>query len=331
MASDTLSQREIDRLFSGSGEAPAKPPAAPEPRADVQVYDFRRPNRISKDRQRSLEAIYGMLAKSLEGWLTGRVRGQIDMRLVAVEQFTFGEFMLSLPNPCAAYVFNIGDKGGPQAVIDFGRELAFFLVERFLGGSVGLAVQDRGLTVLERRVVRIAAERAASLLMDAWAEYAELDLRLSRFESIPDMLQATNKEDPVLVANIEIQTGAGESTLLVCLPFSALEKFFMSSGQGLQVRPLPRPEQEAERKSVEKRLRGAMVPVSVRFPVFQLSLEALEGLKPGQTVLTGVNQDAEADVYVAGHRRFRANPGRIAAHLSALVVGSVSEDEENPS
>lgn len=330
MTSDTLSQREIDRLFSGSGE-PVEKPAPPETRTDVQVYDFRRPNRISKDRQRSLEAIYGMMAKSLEGWLTGRVRGQIDMRLVAVEQFTFGEFMLSLPNPCASYVFNIGDNGGPQAVIDFGRELAFFLVERFLGGNVGLAVQDRSLTVLERRVVRIAAERAASLLMDAWAEYADLDLRLSRFESIPDMLQATNKEDPVLVANIEIQTTSTESTLLVCLPFSALEKFFMSSGQGLRMRPLPRPEQEAERKMVEQRLRGAMVPVSVRFPVFRMSIAELNGLKAGEMVFTGVNKDVEAEVYVAGRRRFLAAPGRISAHMAARLTERVPDEEEDPS
>ena len=77
MSTETLSQQEIDALFSGADGASAA--AAPEPSApqrerveDVQIYDFRRPNLISKDRLRALEAMYGLMCKSIEGWLTAR-------------------------------------------------------------------------------------------------------------------------------------------------------------------------------------------------------------------------------------------------------------------
>lgn len=228
MSSETLSQEEIDLLFDGQ-RAPA--PAARRTRPpDVQVYDFRRPSRISKDRQRSLEAMYDLLAKTLENWLTGRVRSQVEMNLLEVQQFSFGEFVMSLPTPCSSFVFDIADSGGQQGVIDFGPELAFYLVDRLLGGSGPPVVLEQALTPLERTMVWIAAERITNLLSEIWRDHVKLDLELSRFESIPDMLQIANREDPVLVANIEVSADGMRSPLLVCLPFGVLEKFFTTSG-----------------------------------------------------------------------------------------------------
>ena len=108
MSSETLSQTDIDRLLGG-GSRGASAAAAPFSNAalDVQVYDFRRPHRVSKERLRTLEAMYERLVKGLEAWLISRVRGQIEVRLQSVEQFSFGEFTLSLPMPCSAYIFDI--------------------------------------------------------------------------------------------------------------------------------------------------------------------------------------------------------------------------------
>jgi len=99
MASGTLSQSEIDRLLGGA----ANLPFAGQEEAAIQLYDFRRPHRVSKERLRTLEAMYERMVKSLESWIIGRIRGQIEMRLQGVEQFSFGEFTLSLPTPCASF------------------------------------------------------------------------------------------------------------------------------------------------------------------------------------------------------------------------------------
>ena len=107
MTIDLLSQHDIDRLLDGGGAGSAGSVAM-----DVQIYDFRRPHRVSKERLRTLEEMYERMVKSLEGWLVGRVRGQVEMRLQSVEQFSFGEFTLSLPTPCATYIFDVAESGG---------------------------------------------------------------------------------------------------------------------------------------------------------------------------------------------------------------------------
>src|SRR5690606_38639940 len=64
-------------------------------RLAVRPYDFRQPSRISKDRMRSLRAIYGLMTKALEGWMTGRVREHAELEVASLDQHSFGELVFS--------------------------------------------------------------------------------------------------------------------------------------------------------------------------------------------------------------------------------------------
>lgn len=82
MATETLSQNDIDRLLVGGVRMTPTSSAS----RDVHVYDWRRPPRVSKERQRTVEAMYERLAKGLETWIDReheslRVARQ-DIRLV---------------------------------------------------------------------------------------------------------------------------------------------------------------------------------------------------------------------------------------------------------
>ena len=317
--SESLSQDEIDLLFSsGSADDSEKSPPKEEP--EIQVYDFRRPARISKDRKRSLEAIYGLLAKALEGWLTGRVRDAIMLELQSVEELTFGEFMLALPSPCASFVVDIEGTVGQQGVIDFGHEFAFFLVDRLLGGMAQPVLLERALTPTERLVVRIVAERIVHQLSEAWQDYVKMDLSLAGFETMPEMLQVANREDPVLTANLNVSMGDLNSPLLICLPFSVLEKFFTSTGsRKVQVAQGTAEERVAERSRLEKTLRNARIPVQARFPQSYRTLRELAKLQEGSVLQTDLTTDSELSVYVAGQKRFAGVPGRVGRKLAARL------------
>lgn len=330
--SETLSQQEIDALFNGGASEAEAEPSEPTPRGraadDVQVYDFRRPNLISKDRLRALEAMYGLACKAIENWLTARVRTQIELELVSVEHFNYGEFVFSLPSPCSAYVFDIADSG-QQALVDFGRDVAYFLVDRLLGGSGAPLIQDRVLTPLERMVVRIAADQIASELNAVWKEHVRLGLTMSRFESMPEMLRTSNREDPVLVANVMVKGAGLESQLVLCLPFAVLEKFFTGYGhQRVQSARGNSREREIDRTAIEGTLRGACLPVSARFPTAAVAMQDLAYLQVGQTMMTGLPQDVELDVWVGPQRRYIGLPGRAGNRIAVRLKEPV---ESTPS
>lgn len=324
MASETLSQQEIDLLFDGAHVTGTPPANTETPTSDVQVYDFRRPNRLSKDRLRSLEAMYGLLAKSLENWLTARARSQVEVELLEVQQFSFGEFTLSLPTPCASFIFDIRGTGGQQGVLDFGQELAFFVIDRLLGGTGPTLVMERPLTPLERLMVRIVADRVASQLKEIWDDHVALDLELSRFESIPDMLQIANREDPVLVANLEVSAAGMRSPLVICLPFGVLERFFTSSSsQRVQGPRGSSEERAADRTAIESSLRRTRLPVRVRLPEFPLSMRQLASLRPGGVLLTGHAPDADVEVYVGEQKRYYASVRRTGRKLAVRISDTI--------
>lgn len=322
MASETLSQNEIDALLGGGGKAAvaAVIPPVRDVLADAQVYDFRRPHRISKEKLRTLEAMYERFAKSLEGWLLGRVRGGVQLQLQSVEQFSFGEFTLSLPTPCASYTFELRQTGGQQGVIDFGHEFAYFLVDRLFGGSGAPALPNRALTPIERMAVRIVADRVLTVLQEVWQDYIDMDLGLTGFESIPEILRVANREEPVLVANIEVTAAETRSLLLICLPFAVLERFF-AGGTEQRASMLGTPEeQQVNRDLAEHSLRGARIPVAARLPTFHLSMRELLGLAAGSVLNTGVIRTAELDLIVGAQPRFKAAPGRIGPSLAVRLT-----------
>lgn len=331
MSSESLSQNEIDLLFGGGGKArPAPRPERQGSMPDLQVYDFRRPARISKDRKRSLTAMYGLLSKTLEGWITGRVRDQIQLELQSVEQLTFGEFMLALPSPCASFIVDVGDQAGSQGVIDFGSEFAYYIVDRLLGGAGVPHIPERALTQLERLVVRIVADRVVNQLSEVWKDYVSLDLNITGFESIPEMLQAANREDPVLVGNIEVTIQDTSSLLLLCLPFATLEKFFTgSTNRRTHVHPGTPEERAADRAHLEESLRHARLPVAARLPQFKVPVHKLADLRPGQILPTGLEPDSGLELFVADQRRFKGVPGRVGRTLAMRVDTPVVPEPED--
>lgn len=321
MASETLSQHDIDRLLGGAGRAAVARPGA---NLDVQVYDFRRPARVSKERLRTLEAMYERLVKNLEAWIISRIRGQIEVRLQSVEQFSFGEFTLSLPTPCSSFIFEIGGTG-QKGVIDIGPEFGFYVIDRVFGGTGQSTIYNRSLTPIERMAIRTVADRAAQLTEEIWQDHVPMELAVTGFESSPEILQVANREDPVLVANIEITAGGQSGLILICLPFAVLDKFFTSSGQQrLALLNSTEAEREAARLKTESAVREMPVELSVRLPRFELSLEELASLKEGTVLRTGIPRDARLVVYAGDQERFLGQAGRVSGMLAVRITDSVS-------
>jgi flagellar motor switch protein FliM len=326
--SEQLSQVDIDRMMQGA--MPERPVMTHRAGPDVQVYDFRRPHRVSKERLRTLEAMYGRLVKSFEGWLMGRVRGVVDLKLQSVEQISFGEYVLSLPPSCNSFILDIKDKAGDdavgeQGVIDIGRELAYYLVDRLFGGGSDPTILDRAMTPIERLAVRVVAERVMALVQEIWEDHVELELGLSGFESIPEIIQAAAREAPVLVTNIDASFAGTTSLISVCLPLSVLEKFFVM-GNGRSAAHTPRREPPGQRIITEGALRQTRVEVSARLPDFRLSMRDIAGLTSGSMLSTGIPVDSCVNLLVGNQARFKTAAGRVGRKLAVRVLEPLSAE-----
>src|SRR5882724_5223948 len=105
---DVLDQSEVDALLAAvdAGQVQAKTETAPTVfgsrganHVEVQLYDFKRPERVSKDQMRALEALHEGFGRNLGAALSGYLRTIIEVTVAHIEQLTYSEFIHSLPNP----------------------------------------------------------------------------------------------------------------------------------------------------------------------------------------------------------------------------------------
>jgi flagellar motor switch protein FliM len=247
-----------------------------------------------------------------------------------VEQYSFGEFTLSLPTPCASFICDIADSGGQRGIVDIGQDFAFFLVDRLFGGSGHPYNKDRPLTRVERMALRGIIERATSLLQEIWSDHIPLALDISSFESFPDiLLQTANRDDPVLVANIEVTAGDVNALMLVCLPFTVLDKFFTNSVQrqaGYQTGS--EQERALNRTMAEYSLRATRVNVSARLPGFEMSMRDIASMAEGGVLSTALAHDSPIRIRVGNQERFVGTAGRVGHKLAVRLDGALSDTGE---
>lgn len=299
--------------------------------ATVPLYDFRRPTRILRGRQATLQALYGVAAKSLESWLTGRMRSQIEVEVESVEQVSCADYLPTLDSPCATFIYEIEESGGQQLAVTFGRDLVFTLLDRLLGGAGEPQVETRILTPLERRVMRVVADHTASDLAAAWADQLPLTTIWRRFEALPEMIQIAAPEDDLLVTSLRVAFHARSSSIVVAIPFSVLRGFFSDGPERRAHGPKGNPEERRlERALVEGAVRATGMTVAVRLPVTAVAMRTLAALRPGDVLPTRLPVDSLAEIHIQDSPRFRARVGRRGDQVSAQIVDEVVAVPSSP-
>jgi flagellar motor switch protein FliM len=304
-----------DRPRAGRGSAVLTPRTAAG--RELPAYDFRRPSRLSTERRRVLEAMHERLGKELQGWLGARLRDEVEVRLQSLEQFAFGEVVLSLPTPCSSFLLDVAGVA-QQGLVDIAPECSMYVIDRLFGGEGKAPQLYRTLTPIERLAVRAIADRVATLLQEIWRDHVPLTCAVTGFESAPEMLQqVAGRDDAVLVANLEVVAGGTTGLILVCLPFAALDAFFTGHGA------VRAGAGEATPPSPEASLRAARVPVQARLPVFHLTMRAVSQLAVGSVLPTGIPTDARVIVRAGTQERFIGHPGRVGGHLAVRILDAV--------
>jgi flagellar motor switch protein FliM len=313
---DSLTQGEIDALIRGTQSSAM---VAPEP----VPYNFLQPPRISKEHRGVLMAIHERFAAGLQSFLSARLRTPVELTAVSAEQATFAEAVQALGTPCAAYVFRLTESPPAHGYLDLGAELAYYLVDRLFGGTGDTVGTGRALTALERTVIGGLVERALELYGGAWQDHVVLASTMEGFESNPDALNITTREDNCLVTHLEVRSGAARGFFTLCFPLTVIEEFLSSSFRGRRVSGGPGQDGGA-RAAVESALQHAGLVLTARFPRLWLSTRKLMDLKPGQMLETGHPVEEPIEVHVNGDLRYRATVGQTRRRLGLRITELVT-------
>ena len=324
-----LSQDEVDALLTAvdRGEIPDAAVAEPAARSGPAVrYNFRKPNRVSKDQVKMLQSMHESFARLYTASLTTLLRGLVEIELKTVEQVTYGEFIMSLSPPTCLVVFNMEPlKGG--AALEVNANILFRFIDRLLGGSGLLPVRLRDFTEVEQVLIERIAVRAMMDLQQAWQHAGTFGFRVAHVETNPQFVQLTSPNEVVIAITFDVAVGEERGHMTLVFPHLLLEPVMPKLNTHRNFAALQRdlsPEEGAGLQEnllrVGLTLRGVLaeVPITVR---------DLLDLKPGHVVSLGKRASAPAVVEVEGVVRFTGRPGTLNRKRALRVLSVVPKGE----
>ncbi|MBF7043911.1 flagellar motor switch protein FliM [Campylobacter volucris] len=224
---EILSQEEIDALLevvdddSDDSTASSKLEEL-EDKRDIVVYDFKRPNRVSKEQLRSIKGIHDKLARNLASQISSMMRSIVEIKLHSVDQMTYGEFLMSLPSPTSFNVFSIKPLDG-NCVLEINPSIAFPMIDRLLGGQGDSFDTLRELTEIELNLLDSILRIIMQRLKESWMNVSEIYPSVEAKESSPNVVQIVSQNEIVIMVVMEIIIGNSSGMVNICYPVVHLE------------------------------------------------------------------------------------------------------------
>ena len=222
---DILSQEEIDALldvvddetdlFEAGDESPVS-------NRQVTLYDFKRPNRVSKEQLRAFRGIHDKMARTLASQISSIMRSIVEIQLHSVDQMTYGEFLMSLPNPTSFNVFSMKPLEG-SGVIEINPSIAFPMLDRLLGGKGEPFDASREFSDIELSLFETILRVMMSTLKEAWGPVMDIFPNIESKESSPNVVQIVAQNEIVVMVVMEIIIGQSSGMMNICYPVIALE------------------------------------------------------------------------------------------------------------
>ncbi|MCK9520074.1 MAG: FliM/FliN family flagellar motor switch protein [Dehalococcoidia bacterium] len=326
-----LSQREIDALLNAEledFEPETIAAVTAQPRKEtgrrIKPYDFRHPEKLSKEQLRSLQIIQQGVAGAMAQAFSARLRAPVEARLSALERGIYEEYVNQIGTEAVVQIIDMDPLQG-YAVAAFGVDVGFSIIDRLLGGK-GKRHQrslERDLTDIETALLRHIGMDIARSLIDPWTRIAELDPDVTELAVGPQVLHVIPPSEFVITAWYEVRFAEQIGGISLCFPLTVLEQILprLSGHTLFENRPNRRVGEEVRVK--DEQLLPVGVPLRAILGSANVPATDLANLEPGDVLVLGQQVQEPLRLIVGNCERFAGFPGtrgrRFALQLSGLV------------
>ena len=279
--------------------SPFVPPSAPTAvgrsrRGEPRTYDFRRPTKLSREHVRVLQIAQEAFARQATTILTTLLRAGARMELVGIEQFSYDDYLVTLPDQVFITTFTIEPLAG-KGMLAYPLDMAMATVDHMLGGSGRAQQPSRPMTAMETTITTHLLTRLLDEFARSFATITELQPALNGFEYNPQLAQAAAGSDTVMVATFAMAVGSREGEATLVLPFSSFAQA-LNNAASPQLSETALAKRKRATEALTARLNLVPVDVSVRFAPLSVSSADLLSLAVGDVLLLRHPPDSPLEV-----------------------------------
>ncbi len=293
-----------------------------------KLYNFRRPDKFSKDNLRALRDIHREFSKAISLVLSGYLRMRVEIEIVSVDQLTYEEFVRSMPSPISVGVFEFEPLSG-QVLLGISFEVISCIVNRMLGGVGNIENQTRELTDIEKALAKKVINIIIKSLEDSWNTIIPVTGKFISLDDNYQSIQAATAGEIVALLTFEVQiSGKHFGLFSLCFPYPVLETVLghLSTQHIFQTKGLVA--SNDERLKMISKINTSNVDLRVQFGQCSITLDDFLQLSEGDIIKLDNKVQDDLIVKVNGEKKFFARPGTLKDKICVKITDVYDEMHE---
>lgn len=329
---EVLSQQEIDSLLNAldSGDIDSISIKDDEDKNKVRAYDFRRPIKLSKEYISTLYMIFDNFSKIMGNLLSAQIHTNINVKIGAVEQISFDEFINSTPNPSLMAVFHSKPLGGNQ-IIEINTQLCEQIIELMCGGldnsSHTRTTKKKRFTDIEIGILEDIITIILKAFESAWKEIIVIQSEIDILETNPQMIQNMSPNEPVILTSFAVEIFNNTSLINICIPYVSLEditdKLSIKSWYDFE-----RNTNETDREALSNGIMASSVNLEVALGKATITVDDFLQLDTGDIFQLDMKTTDPLKMYVEDKLHYLVKPGVFNGKLAVEVLQYIEGDVE---
>ena len=309
---DVLSQDAIDAMLKSisSGAKIEDIAAKADEYAKLKVYDFKRPDKFSKDQLRAIQMIHESFARQMTTVLSTLIRSIVSAEIASVEQLAYEEF--------------VNFEG--SMLIEINPALVFTIIDRMLGGRGTFLGTVRELTDIEKTVIERVIMRILELLEDSWSTVVDVRFRFESMESNPFFVQICSPSDMVLVVIMKLRVSDVEGMVSLCFPYFLIEPIMDRLSSQQWFASTSHKGDDQVKQWLNNSIMKVNMPLAMELGHTVLSLADVYALQVGDVIKLDELKDSHIDVRVGNQVRFKARPGTLNGHMAVELTKVLTQE-----
>ncbi len=335
---EILSQDEIDQLLmaisSGDTDTDDFRPTADTRK--IKVYDFKRPDKFSKEQIRTVSIMHETFARLTTTSLSAQLRSMVHVHVASVDQLTYEEFIRSIPTPTTLAVINMDPLKG-NAILEIDPSVTFSIIDRLFGGTgQGGSKVQRDLTDIEQSVMEGIIVRILANMREAWTQVIDLRPRLGQIETNPQFAQIVPPSDMVILVTLETKVGEEEGMMNFCIPYITIEPIISKLSSQFWFSSVRRTSTTQYMGILKEKLSSVDMDVVAEVGTINLSIRDVLALRTGDVVrLSNVRVGDPFTLSVGNKKKFLCQAGvigrKVAVQILKKLADTDTDDEEEMS
>jgi len=316
----TLSQKEIDALLAIlPSDGTPLPNAEPDQFiGNAKAYDFRSPDKFSKEQVRTLQMIHENFARRLTSSLSAFLRSTVSISLVHVEQGSFVDFLQNIPSPSPTTVFRFDPLPG-RVMLAFDTDTAAIAIDRLMGG-MGMPIgDDHEITDIDQKLLENVVEYVADGIEEAWSNVIKISVKTVETTLNPEFAQVALPSDAAVFIGFEVRIRELTGMMSICIPYSVLKPIVSELSPHTWVAGEAR-ESGIYRDKLEAHIRRTEVDVRTLLGEADVNFEEILQLQTGDVLVLDTHVQRALPVMVGEDKRFNGQPGTIGYQLAVQIV-----------